>query len=70
MPPAGGVNWPAATRDAEVIFPSGNPSDARPSQVAGAAAAAAGKANDTRQITAVVIVRIVFNCLIFSSTLK
>src|SRR4030043_839345 len=37
-PPAGGVNWPAATRDAEVIFPSGSSRAACLSQAAGAAA--------------------------------
>src|SRR4030042_1617281 len=58
-PPAGGVNWPAPTRDAEGIFPSDSVSDARLSQVAGAPAA--GKARNKRQITAVEMVLIVFN---------
>src|SRR4030042_417916 len=43
-PPPGGVNCPASTRDAEVIFPSDNVSDARLSQVAGVAEA--GKARN------------------------
>src|SRR4030042_4468129 len=53
-PPAGGVNWPAATRDAEVIFPSGRSRDARLSQ----GAAAAGKENNTTLIRAVEMIRI------------
>src|SRR4030042_1028474 len=54
--PTGGVNWPAATRDAEVIFPSGSSSDARVSQVAGGAGA--GKENNTILIRAVEMIRI------------